>query len=515
MLSSDGAPPPRPRPALTIRGAAWLLAASLAAPACAARQPEPLAVPSPVSARDTRVRALQRDIAALLASPTLARGTTGIAVVSLDRGDTLFRHQADRLLMPASTMKLLTLAAAAERLGWDHAFSTTLASTSSIQDGVLRGDLVVRGTGDPTINTRDGAAARVFDDWAGRLRAQGLQRIDGRLVGDDGAFEEEPYGTGWAWDNLAYGYAAPVGALQVNEDLVELVITPAAQEGTAARVEQVPNESGLLVEATVATGVPGSATDIHARRSPGTMHAVVTGSVPAGGSPVRRTLSVDNPTIYFLREFAAALARNGISVAGALVDADDLRPNVPRGDVILIEHRSPPLRDIARVLLKASQNLYAETVYRAIDTQGVSAPGDAKTAMIESLGRMGVPADSVVIADGSGLSRYNYATADALVAVLRRMHADPSHRDPWMAALPVAGVEGTLQRRFKGTRAEGRVRAKTGTISNVRALAGYVPTDGAETLAFAILVNNVTAPAKDIDVVTDAIVERLTTLTRR
>jgi D-alanyl-D-alanine carboxypeptidase/D-alanyl-D-alanine-endopeptidase (penicillin-binding protein 4) len=500
--------PPDPKRSCRLHALGLLVILALA-PACAARYVDPLTPPPVVHARAREVRSLQRDLADLFADPILARGTVAVVVQSLDRGDTLFRHHGDRLLMPASNMKLVTLAAAAEGLGWDHAFETTIDTTAPVADGVVAGDLVIRGSGDPTLNVRQHQADRVFEQWAETLWAAGLRRVDGRLVGDDNAFDEETLGAGWAWDNLPYGYAAPIGALQVNEDTVEVVVTPADAVGRPAVLSSPPKAGGVLVTNAVTTGEPGSGASIALSRSPGSPVTVVRGSIAAGHAPLRRTIAVDNPTLYFLRLFAEALVRRGIAVTG-IADIDEIGSEAAAPVVRLLTHRSPPLRETAAVLMKASQNLYAETLLRALAEPGRPATAAAGRARaLETLARLGVPSDSVIVADGSGLSRYNYVTADALAVVLRRMHEDPRHREPWLQALPVAGKDGTLERRFKGMRSEGRLRAKTGSISYVRALSGYVPAEGGETLAFVMLVNNVTAPGRDVDAVIDRAVERL------
>ena len=239
--------------------------------------------------------------------------------------------------------------------------------------------------------------------------------------------------------------------------------------------------------------------------------------MPATAQPITRTLAVDNPTIYFLGLLAAALERRGITLAGSVADIDDLPPgSVAASGPSIVEYRSPPLDEAARTMMTASQNLYAETLLRAtgrVDGRAASA-ADGRAALLDVLNAWGLPAGSVIIADGSGLSRYNYATADVLTGVLQHMYDDSRHRQRWMNALPAGGEPGTLQKRFVGTPAEGRVRAKTGSISNVRALSGYVLSAGAEQLAFSILINNITASSEAIFQVIDAAVARLAAFSR-
>jgi D-alanyl-D-alanine carboxypeptidase/D-alanyl-D-alanine-endopeptidase (penicillin-binding protein 4) len=491
-----------------------LLATVLSGGACAARAPAPLAPAPIVEARDRRVRDLQHDLAALLDVPALERGLAAVVVRSADRGDTLFRYHDDTLVLPASNMKLVTLAAAAERLGWDYCFTTTIATTAPIVGGVLGGDLVVIGTGDPAIGGRDETANDVMDRWAETLWQRGLRHVDGRLVGDDRAFEGAGLGEGWAWDDVAWGYSAPVGALQANEDAAEVRIVPGVRAGEAATVTLSPPESRLRLVPSVTTGPAGAPASIELARRPGSDTLAVTGVIPAGSPPLVRTAAVEAPTTYFLSLLSSALARRGILVRGAARPIGDLapaeRPGAPATE--LLEHRSPPLREIAVTLMKASQNQYAETLLRALARSEPGATGTVaggRDVVRRVLAGWSIPAETVVVADGSGLSRYNYVTAGTLAGILARMYVDPRHREPWLAALAVGGRDGTLERRFKGTPVDGRLRAKTGTLSSVRALSGYVPAANGEQILFVVVLNHVTAPSQSLDEVAERIVLRL------
>lgn len=429
-----------------------------------------------------------------------------VKVVSLDTGAVLFERNPRLLVMPASTMKVITLAVAADRLGWDARFTTRLEAAGTIADGVLTGDLIVTGGGDPTIGEREDAP-RVLDDWACRLATLGIRRIDGRIIGDDDAFPDQALGTGWAWDDLPFGFAAPVGALQYHESAAQVVITAGPKADTPASIRLEPTTSDLVVTGQVWTTAADVPPMVYTSRRPFSRTLEVTGTVPRTDRDYVRSVAVDNPTRAFLGAFRDALVRNGIAVSGESVDIDDLAVKPPAIRTVLLTHDSPPLSEIAVRLMKTSQNLIAETLMTRIGQ--VSDPPDvdpmtaARGAYERTLAAWGVPADSVIVADGSGLSRYDFVTADALVAVLTQMARDPRHAGPFEASLPIMGVDGTLERRSRGTRLEGRVRAKTGTISNVRALAGYLTTQGGERVAFAIVANNYKARAVAIDAVVD------------
>ncbi len=466
----------------------------------------------------TRLRA---DLTQVFTAPIMARGIWGVDIRSLATGEHLFDLNAGRLMMPASNMKIVTLAAAVDVLGWDYRFATTLETSAAIHGGALKGDLIVRGSGDPTINTRDKRATAILDEWAARLRAAGIQTIDGRIIGDDQRFDDEGIGPGWAWDYLQFGYAAPVGALQFNEDLAALTVRPAAQAGDPAQVSLTPG-SGLTILTRVATTAAGSTTTIDYRRRLDQPVLEVSGSIAAGSAPLERTVAVVNPTIFFAQSLKDGLIARGIAVTGAAVDLDDVAAELAGTASerrTIVETASPPLRDIATVLMKVSQNLYAETLLKATGAArgGLGTFEGGLTAVRAALASWGVPDDAYVNADGSGLSRYNYLAASTVTAVLEREYKDERHREAFMATLPVAGKEGegTMATRMRRTRAEANAIAKTGSISNVRALSGYVRTRDGEMLVFSILANDFVIPAATVNWIADLAVEHLANFTRK
>jgi D-alanyl-D-alanine carboxypeptidase/D-alanyl-D-alanine-endopeptidase (penicillin-binding protein 4) len=491
-----------------------IVAATLCA-ACGARPVDPLTPPPVVHDRQPRIRALQRDLAALFADPALARGTVSAVVQSVDRGDTLFRYNGERLLIPASTLKIVTVAVAAERLGWDHRFTTTVSAAGPIEHGVLDGDLVVTGGGDPTISRRYGGADAVLAGWARQLAAAGLRRIEGRIVADARAFGGEPWGAGWSWEDLRYAYGAPVGALHLDEATQPLVIVPGLAPGDRASVSLV-GTAAMAVEADVLTTGHDEAASIEFRRAPGLPALQVTGQIPVNAQPLTLYPAVASPASRFVTAFARALDAHGILVADGTANRDTLEaPPVTRSPPLLVHH-SPPLSDVAGVTLKDSHNLHAESLLRAIAlAEGATATPEAGLAIVSRVLReWGVPEGAVSIADGSGLSRRNLVAADALLVVLQRMAADARHRMHWMHALPAGGSKGTLSRRFQSGPSQGRVKAKTGSLAYVRAIAGYVRTADEETLAFAIILNNTSAAAGSLEEILDRAVDRLAQLRR-
>jgi D-alanyl-D-alanine carboxypeptidase/D-alanyl-D-alanine-endopeptidase (penicillin-binding protein 4) len=437
-------------------------------------------------------------------------GTWGISLRSLARDEPIYALNARKLLMPASTTKIVTLAVAADQLGWDFTFRTRLAATAPIHDGTLDGDLVVIGGGDPTIDDWNGNATALFTRWADVLKRAGLRRVNGRLVGDDDAFEEDGLGTGWAWDDLAASYATRIGALQFNQNTAQLLVTPGARAGAPATFLVRPPAAPVSVMASVATSASEQPPSIALGPAPRGHAIEARGTMPAGGPPIVRNVSVDNPTLYFVNALRQVLVQNGIEILGASVDADDLspRPSVAGGATALADVASPPLSVVSTTMMKMSQNLYAETLLRTLGMRngasGTVAAG--RDAIHQTLTRWNIPTDQLALVDGSGLSRYNVVTPDAMTAVLVHVWGDMRLRDPFIQTLPVAGTDGTLSERMKNTPAMGNARAKTGSFSNARAVAGYVWTADKEPVAFTIIANHFGVGSDAIDAATDAIV---------
>jgi serine-type D-Ala-D-Ala carboxypeptidase/endopeptidase (penicillin-binding protein 4) len=512
---------------------------------CAARRTPMPAASGTVDIQVAALPTLRAELEQTFSAPAFARATWGVLIQSLDTSETIFALNPNKYMMPASNMKIVTLAAAAERLGWDFKFPTEIIANGGIESGVLHGDLIVVGHGDPSINGRDGTATRVFDSWARQLRQLGITDIQGRIVGDDDAFDEEGLGAGWSWDYLGYGYAAPVGALEFNENIVQVALTPGAAPGEPVTVELSPVGFGVNVVNRIVTGEAGTASDVELRRLPGKDVLELYGSMPAKGATVRRSASVDNPTLYFVRALRQSLIAGGIAVQGDAVDIDDLPTPLDRSaGRPLLTHESPPLGELARVLMKVSQNLYAETLLKTLGTlpgpvvtttatrpgatpaagDGVAVPpatpvrGTAeggRRVVRDVLSLWGIPPESVIMYDGSGLARGNAVTPDVIVRLLRQMYITPKHSASFIQALPIGGVDGSLEQRFRSTVAAGNVRAKTGSIANVRALSGYVRTQDDELLVFSIIANNFNMPQSAVDAVTDRVVDRLARFSRR
>jgi D-alanyl-D-alanine carboxypeptidase/D-alanyl-D-alanine-endopeptidase (penicillin-binding protein 4) len=481
-----------------------------------------------------RIRQLQTLINTAIGDPALERATWGIAVRSLPRGENLYTSGDGRLLLPASAMKIVTLAAAAERLGWDFTYETRVMARGEVGSGALNGDLVISGTGDPSIDDWTGDATTLFGEWAERLKTLGVTKITGRIIGDDRAFDQARLGAGWAWDDLGASFAAGVGALQFNQNTAQIMLTPGDAVEEPAVVSVRPVYASLRLKSQVTTSTAGRPPIVTVRAAPRSGVVEIHGSVPIRSPAVIRNVSVENPAQYFASALRTALVADGIDVEGPalavgdiaddvshLVDASPSRPQSssskeslissepasrpePR---VLFRHHSAPLSTLAITMMKRSQNLYAESFVKTLGAQ-LTSTGSTEaglTAAQQVLEAWGLAPGQVQMADGSGLSRYNLVTARALVHILAHVFADARLRGRFEATLSVAGSDGSLGHRLKGTAAAGRIRAKTGSMQNARTVAGYAQTADGEPLAFAILANNYAVSPLLVDKAADAI----------
>jgi D-alanyl-D-alanine carboxypeptidase/D-alanyl-D-alanine-endopeptidase (penicillin-binding protein 4) len=494
------------------------------AAACAPAGVEPTA-PSP----PTPVAALRVEFDTIFADPAFSNAHWGVMVQSMETGEVLFRRNADKLFMPASNNKLITAAAALARLGTDYRFRTRIATSGTLgDDGTLDGDLVVVGGGDPAISERfyDDDPTAPFRAWADSLKARGIERITGNIIGDDDLYDDVHLGPGWAWDYLADYYAAEVGALLYNEGVVTYKIMPGDSAGAPAAMIALPPTDYVRVDFGVTTVADSSlhfpergplpGTSIRSGRLPFSNQARISGTIWAGDDTVTRYIAAHDPSLFFVTVLREILEDEGIQVAGRPIDLDSLAPGT-LGDSLrtLFVHRSPPLREIVFPFLKRSQNQIGEMLLRHVGAQDsdLGSVRAGRRAVEATLSGWGITESSYIYVDGSGLSRYNYVTPEALVRLLRVMSRRPEF-DAFYQALPIAGVDGTIRSRMRGTRAEDNARAKTGYIANARALSGYVTTLDGEMLAFSMIANNFDASVDAAEYLQDLAVERLANFTR-
>ncbi len=463
----------------------------------------------------TSESALRRELDRILDDSGMANAIWGVAVHDLTRDREVFAHDDRVNLVPASNTKLYTTATALHLLGPDFRYQTDLFAAGPVEDGVLHGPLVVRGSGDPVLGPRfSGDPTLVFRQWADSLRTAGVRVIDGDIIGDDDVFDDQMLGYGWSWDDEPFWYSAEISGLSYHDNTVDFTAR-GTSAGAPAQVTWEPASTSYMevLNATVTTE-SGRVRESWTRgRSDNRLR--IGSAIPSGDADLE-SVSVSNPTAYFVHVLRETLLAAGIAVLGVPRDVDDLsiKPSYDAPSMRRVaRHVSEPLAEIVLVLNKRSQNLYAEQVLKTIGAR--SGPGSSAARSWRTvrpvLSQAGIDTLSIQLVDGSGLSRQNLVSASATLALLRFMwsHPDRSTRDAFLFSLPVGGVDGTLASRFPDGRARGNVRAKTGTVSNASALSGYVRTDGGSTFAFSIMANHFTVPASRVREVQDRLVEAL------
>ena len=449
---------------------------------------------------------LQARISQVLQKPELAPAMIGIKVTSLETGKVLFAENADKLLRPASNMKLYTVASALDRLSPDYRFVTSVyAPAKPAADGVIHGNLTIYGRGDPSLAARfnNGDYFKGIDGLAANIAASGVKRVDGDLVGDESYFTGPQYGSGWEWEDLQWWYGAEVSALTVDDNALDLTVKPGAEVGSAALITTGPPDPLLRIVNRVNTAARGTKRELAVYRGLGSDEIEISGAIALDDKGYSGSIGISQPALLFVYLLRSALAQRGVTITGKTrivpqAMAGPANSNAPAG-VEVATLQSPPLGLIAAQTLKPSQNLYAELILRTLGKVSAPPPTAAtanRTSEAAGLGvvkmflrEAGISPSALVLTDGSGLSWHDMVTAEATLQLLTYMHRH-KYAAVFRDALPIAGVDGTLKNRFKGTLAENNLRAKTGTLSSASSLSGYVRDAAGEELAFSIMVNN-------------------------
>src|SRR5258706_2627078 len=479
--------------------------------------------PSPAPAV-TRSTAPIRDVPATLAElksrieeivqqPALEPGFFAVKIVSLDSGLVIYEQSAHKFTRPASNMKLYTVAAALDRLTPDYHFITSVYAKENPEAGKVKGDLIVYGRGDPSFAARfnNSDYFKGIDDLAARIVTAGVTRIKGDLVGDESWFNGAPLGSGWEWEDLQWSYGAQVSALTVNDNAIDLTVKPGERVGAPVLITSGPPATFMTIANRATTGPRGSKNELSVYRGLGANTLKISGSLPLGDTGFVGSTAIPDPALAFVTMLRDALLKRGVKIDGrvrtldarsgmsivtnssaGLMQATNVPPQTPPVEIASIQ--SPPFSLIASHTLKPSQNLYTEIILRTLGKLTSIGPSqtneEAGLIVVRNfLRQAGANESDLALNDGSGLSRNDMITANATVQLLTFMS---KHRyfAQFRDALPIAGVDGTLRTRMRGTPAENNLRAKTGSLSSVASLSGYVTTAAGEHLVFSMMLNN-------------------------
>jgi len=441
----------------------------------------------------------------------------GVFIKSLKTGEVIYKRNADKLFIPASNLKLFTSSAALMLLGPDYSFETNILANGEIKNGVLNGDLIIQGSGDPTISNRfySGTPTKLFEEWADTLLSYGIKEITGNIYGDDSMFDDIEYGRGWLPDYQWSWFSAPSGALSFNDNSIEIKIEP-GQLNFPAKISILPNTQHVSIISKVITVDQNVNQTISVSRTQGTNLIIVSGRIKINSKPHIEHVSISDPTMFFLNVFSETLIKKGISIKGRIDNIESADKTIINEDLTPIHrHESVPLSLILKEVNKNSNNFYAEQLLKTIgfEEYGYGSAINGVRACGYLFNTMGINPNNMVMVDGSGLSRLNLVTPRQVVNLLSFMYKSDEYQR-FYESLPIGGIDGTLADRMKKTSAENNVRAKAGYNDYVSSLSGYLKTISGEQIVFSIIVNNFLAPASLANYIEDNVCNRLVNFVR-
>jgi D-alanyl-D-alanine carboxypeptidase/D-alanyl-D-alanine-endopeptidase (penicillin-binding protein 4) len=467
-------------------------------------------------------QSLPKRLDARLDAAPFNRHLWGVALVD-DRGRLLYGRNPDRLFTPASNTKIVVAAVASALLPPDWTVPTSIYAAGPVANGVVEGDLVLYGRGDPTMGRRcfatDSTAAGACDTdaftrlraLADTLRARGIRSIRGDLVGDGSYFEPLMVQPSWEGFDLNWWYAAPVSGLGFNDNSVDFVWGPGPDAGAPAVITMSPNLGDIAFENRTLTVAPGGESDIGDRffRTPGTLQVWAEGTVARDHPIQTESFAIPDPNLFTARALRQALADAGISVSGTTRSTTDSMLYLSaRRSAPLAEVRSRPLRDWVFPILNTSQNWYAEMLLKQLGRQFGKGGSWIEGLAVERrflIDSMRVDSTEFSLLDGSGLASGNLITPLAFTRILRFIRGHPRYAT-FAAGLPQSGQAGSLRTRFLGTPLAGHVWAKTGSIGGVNTLSGYIELSKGRVLTFSVQANHHTLETRTILAAIDSVV---------
>lgn len=443
---------------------------------------------------------IHHKIDSLLTNPIFKEAYVGISVVDLKTGKTIYELNSNKLFRPASNLKLFTTYTALALLQKDFVFQTQINFDGDVYGDTLKGNLCLKGFGDPLLTTED------LDTLAQNI-SKNIKTITGELVGDISYFDDNFWGKGWMWDDEPEAFSASISALSINSNTIKIFITPGNKIDEPVKIKTEPQTDLIIISNTATTSNNTLQPELSVLRNwkERDNRIIVSGSMPVRSKEEIFSLSIWKPELFALDLFRERLEKHGVIIQGKTYTDTTHDGN-------LFFQTKRPLDSVIFKINKFSNNLAAENLLKTLGAELNGKPGSAEKG-IEAIKRFisttGVDTTKVNLADGSGASRYNLISPLSLTTLLRHIYNDKFFFDRFYLSLPVAGVDGNLKNRFLDNNAKNKIYAKTGTASDAVALSGYINTVQSDTLAFSILINNFTGNSKQYRDIIDKICELL------
>lgn len=429
--------------------------------------------------------------------PDMQSATWGFCVKEVNSGKLIASFQPNKSLVTASVMKALTTSTAIQMLGSDYQYATDLGYEGSLSSqGVLTGNIICRGSGDPTLGSdrfsSQPSAEALIKQWGDLIRQAGITTIRGDLVADVSVFGSQSSPGNWSWEDMGNYYGAGCSGINFHENLYYLDFRSGSSPGSATQVLRTrPPVEGMTFTNEVIAGPRGSGDNAYIYGAPYSYHRYIRGSIPPAREVFTIKGSIPNPGFFIMEQLKQYLKTCGIEVQGScrIVSA----PQEYTHFVQLDRHFSPPLAEIIRETNFESINLYAEALMKTLAVQNgkEGQTGEGTKALVAYWKNRGVPTKGMILRDGSGLSPNNVATPFQISEILRLSYLSPEGK-AFYAALPVAGQSGNIKSMLKGTAAQGKIRMKSGYISHVRGYAGFVESRSGKLLVFSLNANHFT-----------------------
>ncbi len=437
----------------------------------------------------------QNEVENFINSDLLRHANVSLMVKDISSGKVMYQHRPNNATIPASTMKTVTTAAALELLGADYRFKTTLEYDGKIEkDGTLHGNLYIKGSGDPTLGSSKLGDTLFLRRWLEEVKRAGIKKITGNIMADNSSYDDEGVNPRWTWEDMGNYYAAAAYGISYKDNTYTIQFRSKAAGTTPDIVKIIPNIAELRFNNRLkSTAIKFDSCYIYG--APRSYERSIYGEIPANRPQFNVKGDIPRPGLLLAQDFREELIKNNISVSG---DAKEVFWNNKTPKTTLYTHLSPALRDIVKETNVQSNNHYAEHVFRHLSLQKstVASSNLAIEVIVNFWKSKSLPTEQLFMYDGSGLSPLDAVSAAFFVELLTYMDASKNNTD-FRASLPIAGVTGTLKSFLNGTPLQGKVRAKSGTISRVRCYVGYVDANNKK-WAFAILVNNANGSARAV-----------------